>query len=193
MALCVCVCVCVMAAMAEAEDAEPLRVGMFRVEGPTPLSVPLIHMRNRRAAGSPTTQWVCQRHLEIVLFGRSDGGSSGPIWKALHGAGLGSTSLCVSKKTVQDGLLTEGEYKQILVAFKQALPADQCDPSSLGRIRTCTLIPSATAAAVCRQHGRSPASMAWLRAFSEVVPLAWSLREEQEANEAANEVLLSPA
>ena len=69
-------------------------------------------------------------------------------------------------------------------AFKEALPAEVCDPSSLGRIRSCTLLPLATAAVVCRQHGRSGASMAWLRAFSQPIPDAWGLHEEAEINAA---------
>jgi hypothetical protein len=73
-------------------------------------------------------------------------------------------------------------------AFKSALPADVVDPSSLGRIRNCTIIPLAAAATVVRTFGRSPASMAWLRALSQPVPQAWELRAEQEANAAAGEV-----
>ena len=42
--------------------------------------------------------------------------------------------------------------------------------SSLGRIRSCTLLPVATAAALCRHYGRSPYSIAFLRAFNEQVP-----------------------
>ena len=72
----------------------------------------------------------------------------------------------------------------LLQVFKQSLPPSVCDPSSLGRIRSCTLLPLASAAVVCRQYGRSPASMAWLRAFSQPVPDAWLLYEEQEANAA---------
>ncbi|MDC0525601.1 hypothetical protein OAO87_01285 [bacterium] len=43
-------------------------------------------------------------------------------------------------------------------------------------------------ALVCRQHGRSGASLAWLRAFSQSVPESWTLREEAEANAANNEI-----
>ena len=105
---------------------------------------------------------------EILLFNRGDCGSSGAIWKVLNVAGLGSTSLCCSKKAVSDGVLLAAEFAQIMTVFKEALPPDVCDPSSLGRIRFCTLLPLATAAVVCRQHGRSGASMAWLRAFGQV-------------------------
>ena len=67
-----------------------------------------------------------------------------------------------------------------MAAFKQALPAEICDPSSLGRICSCTLLPIATAALVCRQYGRSPASLAWLRAFlHEPVPDLWLMHKAQ--------------
>ena len=58
----------------------------------------------------------------------------------------------------------------------------------LGRIRNCTILPLAAAATVVRAFGRSPASMAWLRALSQPVSQAWELREDQEANDAASEV-----
>jgi hypothetical protein len=85
---------------------------------------------------------------------------------------------------VTDELLTDAEYTQIMTVFKQALPAEICDPSSLGRIRSCTLLPVATAALVCRQHGRSGASLAWLRSFSQSVPESWELHEQADANAA---------
>ena len=106
----------------------------------------------------------------------------------LNVAGLGSTSLCCSRKAVNDGVITEGEFAQIMTVFKQALPPEHCDPSSLGRIRFCTLLPIATAALVCRQHGRSGASLAWLRAFSQSVPESWVLQEEREELAANNQV-----
>ena len=34
-----------------------------------------------QAANAPVLQWVFQRNLERVLYGRDDGGSTGPIWK----------------------------------------------------------------------------------------------------------------
>ena len=43
-------------------------------------------------------------------------------------------------------IITDAEFTQIMTAFKQALPVDIADPSSLGRIRSCTLLPVATAA-----------------------------------------------
>jgi hypothetical protein len=128
---------------------------------------------------------VCQRHLEILLYNRVDGGSTGAIWKALSATGMGSTALLCNKQAVTDGVVLAAEFEQIMRVFKEALPADHCDPSSLGRIRSCTLLPTATAAVICRQHGRSEASRAWLRAFSQPVPDAWELHEQAE-RDAAN-------
>lgn len=122
-----------------------------------------------------------------MLYGRSEG-SSGPIWKVMNAAGIGSTTLVVNKAAVTSGTITEAEYTALMDTFKSALPADVVDPCSLGRIRNCTILPLAAAATVVRTFGRSPASMAWLRALSQPVPQAWELREEQEANNAAGEV-----
>jgi hypothetical protein len=96
-----------------------MQVDLFRVEHGEGLSMPCIHLRNRRAAGNPMTRFVCQRHLEILLYNRAaDGGSSGAIWKILNVSGLGSTALCCSKKAVTDEILTDAEYTQIMTVFK---------------------------------------------------------------------------
>ena len=94
----------------------------------------------------------------------------------------------INKAAVINGTITEDEFKAIMEVFKSALPADVVDPSSLGRIRNCTILPLAAAATVVRTFGRSPASMAWLRALSQPMPQAWELLEEQEVNNAAGEV-----
>ena len=73
----------------------PLQVDIVRVDyGNQGFSFPVIQLHNRRAGRVPRLlRWVCQRHLEI-LYNRTDGGSSGAIWKALINSGLQSTSLC---------------------------------------------------------------------------------------------------
>ena len=167
----------------------PLQVDIIRVEHGTGFSMPSIRLLNRRAGGAHRMlTWVCQRHLEILLYGRTDGGSSGAIWKVLNASGLDRTSLCCTRKAVNDAVITDEEFKQIMVVFKSALPVDVADPSSLGRIRSCTLLPIATAAMVCRQHRRSPASLAWLRAFSRPIPESWLLHEQAEADAANHEL-----
>ena len=169
-------------------QANPLTVDIYRVEHRDGFSMPCIRLANRRAAGSPVLGWVYQRHLEILLFNRVDGGSSGAIWKSLSATGMGNTTLLCSKQAVKDGLVLQPEFEQIMRIFKEALPPDHCDPTSLGRIRGCTLLPTATAAVVCRQHGRSGASIAWLRAFSQPIPEAWELHEQAEQDRANLEV-----
>ena len=149
--------------------------------------MPVVSLTDRRAAGNRLVRFVFQRHLETVLYGRSEG-SSGPIWKAMNAAGIGATTMLVNKQTVTDKLLTEPEYTALMDTFKSALPADVVDPSSLGRIRNCTIMPLAAAATVVRTFGRSSASMAWLRALQQPIPQAWELQEQQAANDAAGEV-----
>ena len=167
--------------------APAIAVERFRVEHAEGFTMPVVSLTDRRAAGNRLVRFVFQRHLETVLYGRSDG-SSGPIWKVMNAAGIGSTTMTINKAAVTAGTITEVEFKAIMDTFKSALPADVVDPCSLGRIRNCTIIPLAAAATVVRTFGRSAASMAWLRALSQPVPQAWELREEQETNDAAGEV-----
>ena len=161
-----------------------MQVAHFRIEmGESGFSMPCVTLRDRRAGGQPMVRFIYQRHLETVLYGRVEG-SSGPIWKLLNSSGMGATAFAVNKQAVSSSMLTQSEFTDLMRIFKDALPADVVDPCSLGRIRNCTLLPLATAAAIARSFGRSAASMAWLRAFSQPVPEAWALREEAEANAA---------
>jgi hypothetical protein len=108
-------------------------------------TMPVVSLTDRRAAGNRLVRFVFQRHFETVLYGRSEG-SSGPIWKVMNTAGIRSTTLAVNKAAVAAGTITDAEYTALMEAFKLALPADVVDPSSLGRIRNCTIIPLAAAA-----------------------------------------------
>jgi hypothetical protein len=162
-------------------------VDTYRVEAGVGFSMPCVTLRDRRAGGQPPLRFVFQRHLETVLYGRSEG-SSGPIWKLLNSTGLGSTALQVNKHSVSNSILVQGEYDQLMAIFKRHLPPDVVDPCSLGRIRQCTLLPVATAAALARTFGRSDASAALLNALSQPVPAAWALHAQAEIDAANNEV-----
>ena len=162
-------------------------VERYRVEHGDGFTMPVVSLTDRRAAGNRLVRFVFQRHLETVLYGRSEG-SSGPIYKLLASSGMGSTTLTVNKQAVTDGTITQEEYTAIMSTFKAALPASVVDPSSLGRIRNCTIMPVAAAATIVRLFGRAGPSMAWLRAFSQPIPQSWELRAEQEANNAASVV-----
>jgi len=167
--------------------APPVVVERFRVEHGAGFTMCVVSLVDRRAAGNRIVRFVYQRHLEAVLYGRIEG-SSGPLWKLLNQTGMSSTTLSICKQSVTAGTITDTEYNAIMSEFKASLPSDMVDPSSLGRIRHCTILPIAAAATIVRNFGRSGAAIAWLRAFNQPVPQAWELREEQEANEAASEV-----
>ena len=66
-----------------------------------------------QAANAPVLQWVFQRNLERVLYGRDDGGSTGPIWKILNSTGMGRSAMHVSKAAVTANELTQGEFAQL--------------------------------------------------------------------------------
>jgi hypothetical protein len=172
---------------AQADGHAQLPVTYYRVESNGGFSMPCVAAEDRRAAGHPIVRFIFQRHLETVLYGRTEGSSS-PLWKILNATGMGSTALSVSKQSVTASLISQPQYQQLLAVFKSALPSDVVDPCSLGRIRCCTILPLATAAAIARTFGRSDASMAFLRAFSQPVPEAWTLREEHEQNLANREL-----
>ena len=172
--------------MVEPQHHQAVQIDTFRVAHGAGFSMPCITLSDRRAGGQPLVKFVFQRHLEAVFFGRQEG-SSGPIWKLLNATGMGATALQVSKASVTNLLLTQPEFDQLLSVFKQHLPSDVVDPSSLGRIRVCTLLPLATAAALARAFGRSPAATAFLAAFSQPVPESWQMLDQQAANDAASE------
>ena len=64
------------------EMANPLTIEIFRVEHGGGFSMPRITLANRRAGGAVPrmVHWICQRHLETLLYGRVDGGSSGAMF-----------------------------------------------------------------------------------------------------------------
>ena len=89
--------------------APAIAVECFRVEHGEGFTMPVVSLTDRRAAGNRLVRFVFQRHLETVLYGRSEG-SSGPIWKVMNTAGIGSTTLAVNKAAVAAGTITDAEY-----------------------------------------------------------------------------------
>ena len=84
--------------------APAVAVERYRVEHGEGFTMPVVSMTDRRAAGNRVVRFVFQRHLETVLYGRSDG-SSGPIWKVMNAAGIGATTMPINKAAVIDGTL----------------------------------------------------------------------------------------
>ena len=71
----------------------PINVDYLRVELKSGgVRLPRVQMRDRRAAGEPEIYWIFQRHLERVLYDRSEGGTSGAIWTLLNETGMGQTA-----------------------------------------------------------------------------------------------------
>ena len=150
-------------------------------------TMPRLRLKDRRARGEPVLTWVFQRHLESALYNRAaDGGSSGAIWKLLNKCGLGSAALNVNGAAVAMNQVTQEEYNEIIAHFK--LSTTGLDPSSIGRIRSVTLLPMAAAAAVARTFGHTTSSLSFLRVTSQPVPRAWELQEQRDRDEANNEV-----
>ena len=159
-------------------------LAMYRVGN---LSLPCVQMRDRRAAGDRLISWIFQRDLEKVLYHReNDGGTSGAIWKLLNEMAMGATPLGVNKEAVDDEYVTEEELKAVLRIYRTT--SEGIDPSSLGRIRKCTLLPLDTAAAVARKFGYSDQSVAFLNAFSQPLPARWALEEERKEHEENGEL-----
>ena len=52
-------------------------VAHFRIERGDGYTMPCVTLADRRSAARPVLRWVFQRHLEIALFSRTDGGSTG--------------------------------------------------------------------------------------------------------------------
>ena len=128
---------------------------------------------------------MCGPPAECILYNRAlDGGSSGAIWKLLNQLGLGSTALQVDAKAICAGHILQTEYNEIMRIYRTTSTGIEC----MRRIRSVTILPLATAAAVARSFGRSQASLAFLRAFSMPVPESWELASQQEANTAVGEV-----
>ena len=101
--------------------------------------------------------------------------------------GLGRTALIINKASVAMCLVTSSEMTEVLDLFRST-SSRSVDPCSLGRVRSCTLLPIATVACICRSFGRSPASMSLLRALAQAVPESWALEEQRETNAQNNEV-----
>ena len=148
-------------------------------------TMPRIQLRDRRAAGSPLVWFVYQRHLERVLYGRDDGGSTGPIWKLMNAKGIGGTAFAINAAAVAINQVTQAEFDAIIKCFQDS--STHLDPSSKNKIRKCTLLPMATAEQVARDFGRSPASTGFLTAFGQQVPRMWQLQAQQEQHSANNE------
>ena len=156
---------------------------LVQPEGGTDLTVPRFTLPDGRSASQAQVTWLPQRYVEMVLFNRTDGGSSGAVYKLLGKVGLGSTAWLINAAAVTNAELSQVHADFILATFKDLLPSNS-DVVLGGRTRNVTLIPLASAASICRTRGRSPATIAFLRACApQEVPRSWQLQEQADALE----------
>ena len=96
---------------------------------------------------------------------------------------LAQVPLVLKAKSVVDGLVTRGEYDEIIKLLCESLPLE-----SQGRTRCATLIATNHAITLAGKLGRSDKTVAFMRSLSQPLPRAWELAEEKEALAANGEV-----
>ena len=148
------------------------------------LTVPRFTLPDGRSARQAQVTWVPQRYLEMLLFFRStDGGSSGAVNKLLNKVGLGPTAWVINAAAVTNAEISQAHADFVIFTFKDLLPSNS-DAVLGGRTRNVTLIPVASAASICRTRGRSPTTIAFLRACApQEVPRSWQIQEQADALE----------
>ena len=144
------------------------------------LTVPRFTIPDGRSARQARVTWLPQRYLEMLLFYRTDGGSSGAVNKLLNKVGLGPTAWVINAAAVTNEEISQEHADFVISMFRDLLPSNS-DAVLGGRTRNVTLIPVATAASICRTRGRSPTTIAFLRACApQEVPRSWELQEQAE-------------
>ena len=147
------------------------------------LTVPRFTLPDGRSAHQAQVTWVPQRYLEMLLFTRTDGGSSGAVYKLLNKVGLGSTAWVINAAAVTNAEISQAHADFVIFTFRDLLPSNS-DAILGGRTRNVTLIPVASAASICRTRGRSPTTVAFLRACApQEVPRSWQIQEQADALE----------
>ena len=155
---------------------------LIQAEGVVQLTIPRFTMPDGQStrAVKPQVTFVPQRYLEMLLFNRTDGGSSGAVGKILNKLGIGRSAWLLNAAAVRGNQLSQTQLDFIATVWKELMP-DNSDAVLAGRTRNVTLLPIASAAAVCRHMGRSPVTIAFLRACAPTqVPRSWELQEQQE-------------
>mgnify|MGYP003318314044 CR=1 FL=1 len=114
-------------------------------EGTDGITLPKFLLPDGRNPVKPMVTFIPQRYVEIVLFNRYDGGSSGAISKILNKNGLGSTAWTINAAAVLNNEVSQAHASFILTKFKEFLPTDG-DPMLATRTRNIVLLPVAAAA-----------------------------------------------
>ena len=138
---------------------------LVQPEGKPAITIPRFTLPDGRAARQAQVSWIPVRYLEMLLFSRYDGGTTGVIFKMLQRMGLGPTSWVIGSAAVTRGEISQANAEFIICTFRELLPSNE-DPLLNSRTRVVSLIPVASAVTICRDRGLSPESSAFLRAFA---------------------------
>ena len=94
--------------------------------------------------------------------------------------GLGPTAWVINAAAVTNEEISQAHADFVISMFRDLLPSNS-DAVLGGRTRNVTLIPVASAASICRTRGRSPTTIAFLRACApQEVPRSWELQESAD-------------
>ena len=124
----------------------------------------------RHGLGNPIREWCFQSELENYLY--SNWQTRGSFFQLLSRAGADGQSICLRRKAVEEGLVTDSEF----IAMRNAI-----NPSA----RVFTLVPFAAIELALTTYGKSPRAGALadaldLDTFSESEEEGEEEEEEQE-------------
>ena len=146
------------------------------------MSIPVLSLPDRRSGTTQQTRFIFLYDLERALYA-DRGHSTGSIHRLLARQHLQRTTLPLKKCSVQEGIVTEAEFKEVIQTFQEVLPS-----GSRGRVRSATLLPLSVAAVATTAFGRSEKSINFLQCFQQPIPRQWELLAEQEENDDNGEV-----
>ena len=138
---------------------------LVQPDGRIGITIPRFTLRDGRAARQAQVSWIPVRYLEMLLFSRYDGGTTGVVFKMLQRLGLGPTSWIIGPAAVKRGEISQADAEFIICTFKKHVPSKEGSLLSL-RSHVVSIIPVASATTICRDRGMSPESIAFLRAFA---------------------------
>jgi hypothetical protein len=122
----------------------------------------------RQGLGDPLLEWCFQSELENYLY--SNWQTRGSFFKLLSRAGADGQSLCLRRKAVDEGLVTDAEFIGMRNAINRAA-------------RVFTVVPLAAIKLALTTYGRSPKS----EALADALDLEPFEEEEEECEEGDEE------
>ena len=88
------------------------------------LTVPRFTLPDGRTTRQAQVTWVPQRYLEMLLFYRTDGGSSGAVNKLLNKVGLGLTAWVINAAAVTNSEISQVHADFVTSTFRDLLPSN---------------------------------------------------------------------